>query len=354
MTWLNELLHAPRLRLEADLVPAQGERFQPTGFPDLGAATYRLPPGPDGRETPMLLVESAQSVANRLEAVCWDAGEQDLVPELRGLPYVRVQVQGEDGGELGVTASVLEAHRLNSPYILDARPPGGGAPFRDTLRARAGIPARGKRAAADGSEEEEAGTGVLNLRRVAQAVFHYDPAAVLHGVFLTSLDGRARLVRALSGFIEARNVREVVSGGVKFDRVHAGGKTEEGYGNVPYARVEYVAERITAYFSLDLALLRSYGLHEEAVRLLAVLALWKIRRFLDTGLRLRTACDLALVGALRVSEPEGAMTIPGTAELAGELTGCIAACQGQWALPAITELVFGIATKSAREKGKKS
>jgi hypothetical protein len=30
----------PRLLLKAALKPIQGTRFQPTGFPDLGAATY--------------------------------------------------------------------------------------------------------------------------------------------------------------------------------------------------------------------------------------------------------------------------------------------------------------------------
>ena len=63
----SPLEKAPRLLMEAELEPVQGTRFQPTGFPDLGAATYE---GPDG--TPMLLVESAQSMANRLESVCWD------------------------------------------------------------------------------------------------------------------------------------------------------------------------------------------------------------------------------------------------------------------------------------------
>ena len=53
---------ADRVLLEADLVPMQGQRFQPTGFADLGAAVYTLPDG-----TRMLLVESAQSMANRLE-----------------------------------------------------------------------------------------------------------------------------------------------------------------------------------------------------------------------------------------------------------------------------------------------
>jgi len=69
---------------------------------------------PDSTE--MLLVESAQSMANRLENVCCDPTAKDWVAPLRGLPYVTV-VNG-DGEE--ITNSLLEAHRLNSPYILES------------------------------------------------------------------------------------------------------------------------------------------------------------------------------------------------------------------------------------------
>src|SRR5690606_94559 len=105
---IDTLNNEPRLLLEIDLKPLQGSRFQPTGFPDLGAADYQAPDG-----TRMLLVESAQSMANRLEAVCWDEANNDWTEPLKGLPYVAV-VDEED--KL-LTNSVLEAHRLNSPYI---------------------------------------------------------------------------------------------------------------------------------------------------------------------------------------------------------------------------------------------
>src|SRR2546422_289053 len=107
-----KLQTAPRLLLEAHLRPLQGERFQPTGFPDLGAARYTLPDG-----TEMLLVESAQSVANRMELACWDEANDDLIPQLKGLPYILVS----DGNGRKLTNSVLEAHRINSPYILEGK-----------------------------------------------------------------------------------------------------------------------------------------------------------------------------------------------------------------------------------------
>ena len=39
----QQLETQPRLLMEAQLKPIQGARFQPTGFPDLGAAAYQSP-----------------------------------------------------------------------------------------------------------------------------------------------------------------------------------------------------------------------------------------------------------------------------------------------------------------------
>ena len=50
---LSALNSTPRLLVEAQLKPLQGTRFQPTGFPEIGAAQYD---GPDG--TSMLLVDT--------------------------------------------------------------------------------------------------------------------------------------------------------------------------------------------------------------------------------------------------------------------------------------------------------
>ena len=89
--------------------PYKGTGFNRPGFRNLGAATYKAPDGTD-----MLLVEFAQSLANRLEAVCWDNDADDWVSPLQGLPVVKVVVDGKTS----LTNSVIEAHRLNSPYLL--------------------------------------------------------------------------------------------------------------------------------------------------------------------------------------------------------------------------------------------
>ena len=107
------LASSSRLLIEADLEPIQGSRFQPTGFPNLGHAVYDSPDG-DGQ---VVLVESAQSMANRLEAICWDEPADNWVEPLRGLPLIKVV----DAENRPLTNSVLEAHRLNSPYILEGK-----------------------------------------------------------------------------------------------------------------------------------------------------------------------------------------------------------------------------------------
>lgn len=337
-SWLDVSRQESRIFIEVELKPAQGQRFQPTGFPDLGPARFESADG-----TPFLLVESAQSMANRLEAVCWDEAAGDLVAPLRGLPWVKVEVVGPDGTVIGETSSVLEAHRLNSPYIIGDE----DGEFRRLLSEAAGIQARkggrGRRGA--DASQESASVGLVDRRRLAQAVFRFDPFSVLHGVFLEKLDGRARLTRALSAFIEAEDARSVLSGGVKNDRIDPQGDTQAGFGNVPFTREEFVARRIVAYFNLDLALLRSYGLPSPATELLTLLSLWKIRRFLDHGLRLRTACDL-VVKEERVVRPQG-LHLPRVEELEPELRRLIEACRPYFASPPVTRVV----ARYQRKKG---
>ncbi|GKT07591.1 type I-U CRISPR-associated RAMP protein Csb1/Cas7u [Desulforhabdus sp. TSK] len=306
--------HAPRLLLEADLKPIQGTRFQPTGFPDLGAAVYDAP---DGQR--MLLVESAQSMANRLEAVCWDATADDWAVSLRGVPFIRVV--DEKGRTL--TNSVLEAHRINSPYILE----GKDKSVLDTL----------KKALA--SMEE----GAVNIRELARVLLRLDTNALIHGVFLAKKElagGRLRLPRLLSAFIEAEDIAVAQSGGVKNDHVNPSGDASKGFGNVPFSRDEYTASRITAYFNIDLAQLRGFALGNGAEAMLLGIISYKILSFLNDGLRLRTACDLECTN-LRVTRPEK-FRMPSLSELKQSLPGLIqeVADQGIFVEPRITTVTW--------------
>ncbi|MCC6427298.1 MAG: type I-U CRISPR-associated protein Cas7 [Phycisphaerales bacterium] len=312
------LANAPRLLMECELKPLQGDRFQPTGFADLGPARYTRPDG-----TEMLLVESAQSVANRLEmAVCQD-DKRTLLSELDGLPYVK----GMRNGEM-LTTSYLEAHRLSSPYVLDEV-------WAASLAKEMGL----------------RDNFSLNDRSISKTLFKYDPSTLLHGVWLSLKEykdvfsgGRVRVTRSLSGFIEAEGVSPAEHGGTKFDKNLA--RTEEnadastGYGTIPFHRSDFVAAKTTAYFNLDLSLLRGYRLGHnvdekqnekfewsDAEKLLIALALFKIQRFLKTGLRLRTACDLEPKGdGLKVKRPIG-FAIPDDNSLLNECKMLVARCK---------------------------
>lgn len=306
------LKEEPRLLVEVPLKPIQGTRFQPTGFPDLGAATYNMA---DGKE--MLLLESAQSMANRMENVCWNESLNDLVDPLKGIPYVKSTLP--DGT---VTNTILEAHRLNSPYIVKS------AEF-ENIKDEIGF------------EKNKP----FDRRKLANALMKYDLNSLIHGIFLEKVGGTVRIPRSLSGFVEAEKVTVAPSGGAKFDRVQPGtgentpyGKANEGYGNVPFHRDEYTG-KITAYFNLDISQIKGYGLGEDAENLLVAIALYKIRKVLDEGLRFRTACDLEVADDIIVKRPDG-FKLPDTSEIESELPGLIEKAKDSFADPAVTEVTY--------------
>jgi CRISPR-associated protein Csb1 len=172
-------------------------------------------------------------------------------------------------------------------------------------------------------------------------------------------DGRIRLPRALTGFIEARKVEQAVSGGVKNNFLDPSGTiraedfTKDVYGNVPYHRVEYTAERITAFFNLDLSLLRSYRLPQAALDLLVALGLLKIRRFLASGTRLRTACDLAPLHPDPVVTNLPDFRVPPEADLLKLVQDRIRQCQQQGLLANPPVTVVEVSTVQIKKDEKK-
>lgn len=318
MTDLSPLATSSRLLFAIPLTPVQGDRFQPTGFPGLGAATYQTK---DGEK---LLVESAQSMANRLETVCWDTSSNIPIAALSGISHVTVQRH-----DAFLTDSMLESHRINSPYILE----GQDKSFFNELKKELG-----------GLEE-----GPINRALLGKVLLKYDISSLIHGVFLAKKDlagGRLRVARALSAFIEATGTRIAASGGVKNDHVNPSGDTKSGFGNVPFSRDEFTAESITCYFNIDLAQLRGYGLGEAATTLLTLLSLYKIRRLLDGDLRLRTACDLMPECDTIVADRPSGFALPAATELEAALTPAIAACANDMVQRTV---VFNDALKKGKE-----
>lgn len=314
---LTRLDDTHRLLFAIPLEPIQGKRFQPTGFPSLGAATYQTA---DGQS---LLVESAQSMANRLELTVWDEAKQDLKPDVTGLSHVRVTRNGAF-----LTDTVLESHRLNSPYLRE------GKGFYNKLKdALGGLEA-----------------GPIDRRRLAEVLLAYDAGSLLHGVFLVKKElagGRLRVARALSAFIEADGVRVAASGGVKNDHVNPSGDTKSGFGNVPFARDEFTADQITLYVNLDLAQIRGYGLREDVENLLFLLALYKLRALLNGGMRLRTFCDLKVAATdIEATQPSG-FKLPPQDKLTADLKAAIAACSK---MMTVTEVTFNDELRKGKEE----
>jgi CRISPR-associated protein Csb1 len=283
---------ASRVLVEVELKVATGGggRFQPTGFPDLGPALFR---GADGAN--WLLVESPQSVANRLERVCWidGDGETDRVgrynDDCKGIPYVLAT--DTDGTPL--TASTLEAHRLSSPYIWDTQP----IPDPDDASRQITLPDYLKRLF------NLANNRLVPWKKVAAGLIKVDPGCLLHGIWFNEpsfAGGKVRLTRSLSGYIEARDPSTANYGFQKRDGVSdrtdkdVGQSAAEGYGSVIGPRQHFTSAEIKAYFQIDLERLRSYGLPKELVQALVAWAIYKIRRVLiasrDGVADLRTEC----------------------------------------------------------------
>ena len=327
-----------RQLFDISLEPIAGSRFQPTGFPDLGPAVFKRPISRNGEVAwcEALLVESAQSMANHLEGVGWDAATEQPVETLAGLPYVRV-VAEEDGRYL--TSSRTEAHRLAASFVKQAKlgDQEMTAVICERLDLRDDTP--------------------LAPRRIAAAIFALDPLCLIHGVFFAESakvwPGQPKIARAVTGFIEAVDVERALSGGVKHDSVrHSrsdrdGGDSSSGYGTIPFPRTEFTAASITASFVIDLAQIASYGLSAPATALLETVARWEIRSLLDSGLRLRTACDLVPLGDSIVDR--AGMPLASREELHAEVRRLVPECVDLVGAGAPLEVRWG----GGKPKGKK-
>jgi len=278
----------------------------------------------------MLFVESHQSMGNHFEKACWDEAANTLKKELAGLPYVEATLP--DGTK---TNSILEAHRINSPYIVNSQQ------FAEIEKAI-------------GFQKNKP----FDRQKLAAALWKYDPCSLIHGLFLEKVGGVVRLPRALTGFIEAEDVNPAASGGVKLDRIQPEstgdktpyGKAKDGYGNVPH-HIEDFTGKIYAYFNLDLALLRGLALPDGAFDLLVYLSLYKIRVFLAEGLRLRSRCDLQLKSIETVGGLKGRFELPELDVITAEVKKCIANSKKQFAespFPVVYDLK--IAAKRSKAK----
>lgn len=326
---LKPLATAPRLLLEAHLQPLQGTRFQPTGFPNLGAATYD---GPKGER--MLLVESSQSITNWLERTVFkvftrDSISDDLVAAVEGITYVKIDCDG-----FGNTSTLLEAHRLNTPYLWESADTKALA-LQERIVKDLGVGKKRKKKgdSNDSEEKDDEASGRIDMGRFYKTLLKYDLNSLIHGVFLEKVAGRLRVPRALSGFVEASNVKPADSGGTKFDHVFPakdearGVTSKDGFTNVPYPSTQFAAESITAYFNLDLNQIRGYGLGPDAEQLLITLSLYKLARFRESVWDLRSNCKFEVV-SIETTKPGKDFVLPAAEDLAKALPKLISKVSG--------------------------
>jgi CRISPR-associated protein Csb1 len=296
---LEQLYAQDRVVITASLKLTNGRFLQPTGFPDIDACIYR---DKEGRR--WCLVESEQSMSNRLEAVCMKSPGV-WVDDLKGLPLIAVRNKAvkNEAGDL-LTTNLTEPHRIASSYILDGKRVGNGD-MRALLEEKLGLQNGGDFWPMDRRADLE------------RLVFALDPSALLHGFqFVQWKFVGLRQTRLIHARLEAElaDDPEVHYGMVKWDAIEPESTREEraNKGQSIAAKSRIVPKNVTATFEIDVLALKNLSLKEDRKKFLLGLALWKIGAFLankasfdprsrSTGpsLRLRADCYLTCEEALR-------------------------------------------------------
>lgn len=304
------------LILTATLEPIVGDRFQPTGFPEIGHVFYKAP-RKDGVTENVCIVDSAASMANHLESVCQHGPHDlDLIDELDGMPYIRCVTNTTEGKDPTkdrevVVTSLTEGHRIASSYflqgiLLDKEGKKASTKSKESknelltlerdLIAKFGIVLAGS---AKAHPPADKWWGVF------RAIFEVDPNSLVHGVLFPQW--QIKIPRALTAHLEAFGAGRVDRSGVKFDRL---GMTTSG--QPIFAIDDATAESIRATFVLDVSLIQSFGrkkgegqlgLSDKQQEFLVTLALWKIQKLLESPFRFRSGCHLRCT-TLKIGEQD--------------------------------------------------
>lgn len=302
---LDQMYAKDRVIITANLTLDNGHFLQPTGFPDIGSCTYT-----DGEGKSRCLIESEQSMANRLESVCLKAPGH-WVDDLSELPVI--EVQDQNGGLLAT--NLTEPHRVASSYVLESKARVGNSDkdMKTILMEKLDL--------TDGGD-----SWALNKRRkLDQTIFALDPAALIHGFqFVQWKFVGLRQTRLVSGRLECElnEKPDVDYGMVKFDLIEPGAQGErsnKGQSIAAKNRIVPARDSIQATFDIDVLSIKNLALDEDAKdkrqqgqrddhqkKFLLGLALWKIGAFLSNksafdarsrqtspSLRLRTDCYLS-------------------------------------------------------------
>lgn len=324
------------------------DRFQPSGFPEIGHVIYDAPRS-DGSKERVCIVDSPASMANHLETVCLEGPTGGLHADLANLPCVRC-VTDEDGEPSKdkkpsriVVTTLTEGHRLASDYFLDAKfdvvwneaqQTDAAATQKGKGKSKEAIPARWE--GENFRDRLRTEFGIKEVKKdktyfiwpdtwwkIYQTIFKYDPNSLVHGVMFAK--EQIKISRLLTAHLEAFGAARVGRSGVKFDRL---GKTTSGQPIFPVD--DETADSIVATFIIDLALLRSYGRDAKGLsgaqkRMLLDLTIWKIKRLLQSPFRFRSGCQLACTGFAWCDDTDSHVVPEGVMRKATELKVNIAA-----------------------------
>lgn len=292
---LDQLYGQDYMCIKAKLVTKDGKPYlQPTGFPDIGACIFK-----DAQGQVRCLVESEQSMANRLEAVCMADGGEWVEPWRSALPLIEVV----DGGGQRIATNLTEPHRIASSYILEGKI-NGVVEFREILWRAIGMQGSGK----------DTSLPLNGRARLDSVIFALDPSALLHGYQFvqTSFVGmrqprilHARMEANLAGDEEMNYAMEKVDQIEPKPQSTRRGDIPNNKGQSIAAKHRIIWKDITAIFELDVLALKNLHLADDQKKFLLGLALWKIGAFLSDypsfdprsrqilgALRLRADCHL--------------------------------------------------------------
>ena len=254
--------------IKARLVPQDKDKpyIQPTGYPDIGACIFK-----DAEGKVRCLVESEQSMANRLEGVCMkDPGE--WIELWKALPLIKVQAPGGEH----IATNLTEPHRIASSYILEGEVGQSNTTFKDALWRAIGMQ----------GNPNEARLPLDGRVRLDSVIFSLDPSALLHGYqFVQTNFVGMRQPRILHARIEATLAgdEEMNYGMVKVDTIEPDAASQKGAnkGQSISGKHRVLWKDITAIFELDVLALKNLHLNQNQKKFLLGLALWKIGAFLS-------------------------------------------------------------------------
>ncbi|MDR9402924.1 MAG: type I-U CRISPR-associated RAMP protein Csb1/Cas7u [Halothece sp. Uz-M2-17] len=338
MTLINITAHLENLLVTA----------KPPMFLDVGVSQAYLP----WEQRLDVLLNTPQATANQLEALIWDEVNQDIIPELQGLPYIEIRNTRANNQFLASTLTL--PHRIGTAYLSrhkDAMLDGDR--FRDVLKRR------------------------VKEQGIYRAVFELDPISIVLGCFLSHIQGNMRIPRVVTGQFVAQGAVAMPNGGASHDPISAAGDSvvtkgyfvkeakekgktkfkditrasEVGLGNVPYVRESYQAEDYLGKFVIDTRLVDAApNLPDAAKELISLLSQYLVAKFLSEPMMLRSECYFQ-VKEIKGTDPD----LPSKVEdLQQELQQKIQQCQEEGLFNGVTTVEIPIELNEAVEEEKET